>query len=106
MTVPVFVDTNACCLPHTMPRSGPASRAAASVEFLCAPARAARTHERLQGPVRVLRQCHGGGSLNPVFHQEDAWDDVKALFTWHPHPIDVALLERGREIEERQPASS
>lgn len=32
---------------------------------------------------------------------DDAWDDVKALFAWRPHPVDEALLRRAREIERR-----
>ena len=36
----------------------------------------------------------------PVDH-DDAWDDVKALLSWHPHATDATLLRRARDIERR-----
>jgi predicted nucleic acid-binding protein len=39
--------------------------------------------------------------LEPGMPAEEAWDDVRALFSWRPQPIDAALLERGRELESR-----
>ncbi len=39
--------------------------------------------------------------LDPGMPAVEAWDDVRALFSWRPQPIDAALLERGRELEAR-----
>ena len=39
--------------------------------------------------------------LEPGMPAEEAWDDVRALFSWRPQPINTALLERGRELEAR-----
>ena len=39
--------------------------------------------------------------LDPGLDRDDAWDDVTTLFTWRPIANDVALLQRGREIEQR-----
>jgi predicted nucleic acid-binding protein len=45
--------------------------------------------------VNVTRKIH------PPRDPHDAWDDVKALMTWNPLPVDRALLEAGRGIESR-----
>jgi predicted nucleic acid-binding protein len=39
--------------------------------------------------------------LKPGVEAEDAWDDVQALMSWEPQPIDREVLERAREIERR-----
>ena len=39
--------------------------------------------------------------LVPGISEEDAWDDVKALFAWNPVPIDVRCLKKSREIQAR-----
>ncbi|MGO8831141.1 MAG: PIN domain-containing protein [Steroidobacteraceae bacterium] len=39
--------------------------------------------------------------LKPGIKAEDAWDDVQALMSWEPQPIDAEVLERAREIERR-----
>ncbi len=39
--------------------------------------------------------------LKPGVKAEDAWDDVQALMSWQPQPLDVEVLERAREIERR-----
>lgn len=39
--------------------------------------------------------------LEPGLTQADAWDDVQALLSWQPQPIDAALIQRAREIEQR-----
>jgi hypothetical protein len=30
---------------------------------------------------------------------EAAWRDIQALLSWHPHPVNVELLNRARAIE-------
>jgi predicted nucleic acid-binding protein len=32
---------------------------------------------------------------------EDAWQEVTALFEWGPQPVDLTLITRAREIEQR-----
>lgn len=39
--------------------------------------------------------------LKPGVRADDAWDDVQALLSWEPQPLDAAVLERAREIERR-----
>ncbi|MBK9607009.1 MAG: PIN domain-containing protein [Betaproteobacteria bacterium] len=39
--------------------------------------------------------------LEPGLKQADAWDDVRALLSWDPQPIDTTLIQRAREIEQR-----
>jgi predicted nucleic acid-binding protein len=39
--------------------------------------------------------------LQPGLHADNAWDDVQALMSWAPQPIDCEVLNRAREIERR-----
>jgi predicted nucleic acid-binding protein len=39
--------------------------------------------------------------IDPPRDPHDAWDDVKALMTWNPMPVDQALLQAGRDVEAR-----
>ena len=39
--------------------------------------------------------------IDPPREAHDAWDDVRALMTWNPVPMDRALLEAGRNVEAR-----
>lgn len=39
--------------------------------------------------------------IDPPRDPHDAWDDVNALLTWNPHPVDRALLEAGRNVQAR-----
>jgi len=39
--------------------------------------------------------------LKPCVRAEDAWDDVQALMSWEPQPLDGEVLERAREVERR-----
>ena len=39
--------------------------------------------------------------IKPALPPADAWDDVKSLIAWNPQPMDLELLHRGREIEQR-----
>ena len=39
--------------------------------------------------------------IDPARDAHDAWDDVEALMTWNPIPVDRALLEAGRHVEAR-----
>jgi predicted nucleic acid-binding protein len=39
--------------------------------------------------------------LKPGVKAEDAWDDVQAMMSWEPQPLDGEMLERAWEIERR-----
>jgi hypothetical protein len=41
--------------------------------------------------------------LVPGLAPEEAWDDVEALFSWKPVPIDRAVLEAGRHPPRGRP---
>jgi predicted nucleic acid-binding protein len=53
--------------------------------------------------VQVLSEYYATltGKLKPGIMADDAWDDVRALMSWEPQPIDCAVLELAREIERR-----
>lgn len=39
--------------------------------------------------------------IKPALPAADAWDDIKSLIAWNPQAMDLELLHRGREIEQR-----
>lgn len=39
--------------------------------------------------------------LKPGLPEEQAWDDVEALMTWQPQPVDRATMQRARTIQAR-----
>lgn len=39
--------------------------------------------------------------IDPPMLPADAWDDVTALMSWNPLPIDRAVVEAAHEVEER-----
>jgi len=39
--------------------------------------------------------------LAPAVPAHKAWDDVRELLSWQPHPVDAELLVRAREAEAR-----
>ena len=43
--------------------------------------------------------------IKPPLPPADAWDDVKSLIAWNPQAMDIELLHRGRDIEQRYPLS-
>lgn len=96
MTVLVFVDTNVFVYARDAGEPAKQPRAAVWLEYLWRE-QAGRTSVQILSEyyVNVTRK------LDPGLRPDEAWDDVTALFTWRPLPIDVALLRRGREIEQR-----
>ena len=52
---------------------------------------------------QVLSEYYANATrkLNPPVSADLAWDDVEALQSWRPQPIDADLLRKGREIERR-----
>jgi predicted nucleic acid-binding protein len=39
--------------------------------------------------------------IKPPVAPTEAWEDVKSFIAWSPQPMDVELLHRGHEIEQR-----
>ncbi|HYX42028.1 MAG TPA: PIN domain-containing protein [Pyrinomonadaceae bacterium] len=96
MTGLVFVDTNVFVYARDLGEPVKQPHATAWLERLW--------HERLgRTSVQILSEYYVTVTrkLDPGLPPDDAWDDVSALFTWRPQPIDEALLQRGRDIERR-----
>src|SRR5437899_5449232 len=96
MTGPVFVDTNVFVYTRDAGEPVKQPRAIAWLERLW--------REQLgRTSVQILSEYYVTVTrkLDPGLPPDDAWDDVSALFTWRPQPIDEALLQRGRDIERR-----
>ena len=96
MTAAVFVDTNVLVYARDARDTVKQRGAAAWLERLWQE-RTGRTSIQILSEyyVTVTRKLEPGLSLT------DAWDDVSALFAWRPQPIDEALMQRGRENEQR-----
>lgn len=96
MTAPVFVDTNVLLYARDAGEAAKQPRAAAWLEYLW--------REQLgRTSVQVLSEYYVNVTrkLAPGLAPDEAWDDVQALLTWHPQPVDDVLLRRGREVELR-----
>lgn len=39
--------------------------------------------------------------IKPAMAAAEAWDEIRNLLTWNPHPTDLELMLRAREIEQR-----
>lgn len=39
--------------------------------------------------------------LKPGLSPDEAWDDLEALSAWDPLPIDMPLLKRGHDVQQR-----
>ena len=96
MTAPVFVDTNVLLYARDAGEPGKQPRAAAWLDLLW-------RRQLGRTSIQVLSEYYVNVTrkLYPGLPQDDAWDDVLALFTWHPQPVDDALMMRGRDIERR-----
>ena len=96
MTAPVFVDTNVFVYARDVTEPPKQARAAAWLAYLWRE-QSGRTSVQVLSEfyVTVTRK------LTPGLAPDEAWDDLMALFTWRPQPIDEALLRRGREVELR-----
>jgi predicted nucleic acid-binding protein len=96
MSAPVFVDTNVLVYARDTSEPAKQPRAAAWLAHLW-------REQTGRTSVQVLSEYYVTVTrkLRPGLPAADAWDDVRALTAWRPLAIDTALLERGREIEQR-----
>jgi predicted nucleic acid-binding protein len=96
MTAPVFVDSNVFVYARDASDAVKQARAAEWLAYLWRE-RAGRISTQVLSEyyVTVTRK------LDPGLPAKDAWDDVQALLTWRPYPVDAAVLVRGREVELR-----
>jgi len=96
MSAPVFVDTN--ILLYARQAREPLKQPVASQWM-------ERLWEEQRGriSVQVLSEYYitVTRKIKPVRAAEDAWDEVRDLFTWNPQATDAALFLRGREVEQR-----
>jgi len=96
MTATVFVDTNVFVYARDAGEPAKQPRAAAWLHYLW--------REQLgRTSIQVLSEYYTTVTrkLDPGLSPADAWDDVTALFTWRPSPVDAGLLQRGRDLESR-----
>lgn len=96
----VFVDTNVFVYARDTDEGDKQRRALAWLELLWRE-RTGRTGVQVLSEyyVTVTRK------LDPGMPRDAAWDDVRALYSWRPQPVDTSLLERGREVEARYGSS-
>lgn len=96
MLAPVFVDTNVFLYARDAGEVNKQLPAAAWLEYVW--------REQIgRTSVQVLSEYYVNVTrkLSPGLAPDEAWDDVQALLTWQPQPVDDALLRRAREIELR-----
>ncbi len=96
MTARIFVDTNVFLYAK---QAGETTRQALASRWL------ERLWEEQNGrtSVQVLNEYYTTMTrkIKPALAPAEAWDDVKSLIAWNPQPLDLELLHRGREIEQR-----
>jgi predicted nucleic acid-binding protein len=96
MTARIFVDTNVFVY---------AKQAAETTKQPLAASWLERLWEEQSGrtSVQVLNEYYTTMTrkIKPPLPAADAWDDVKSLLVWNPQPVDLELLHRGRDIEQR-----
>ena len=96
MIAPVFVDANVLVYLRDATNAVKQSRAADWMDRLW------REHSG-RTSMQVLSEFYVTATrkLRPVISNEIAWSFVESLLAWQPQPIDGALLQRAREIEQR-----
>ena len=96
MIAPVFVDTNVFLYARDAGEPSKRPLAAAWLEHLW--------REQLgRTSCQVLSEYYVNVTrkLVPGLSFEEAWDDVEALLSWKPVPIDRTVLEAGKDVERR-----
>jgi predicted nucleic acid-binding protein len=96
MTAPIFVDTNVFVYARQATESAKQPLAASWLQRLWAE-QSGRTS------VQVLNEYYTTLTrrIRPPVPPIDAWDDVTSLIAWNPLCMDVELLQRGRDVEQR-----
>lgn len=96
MSARVFVDTNVLLYAHDASEPAKQPRARVWLEHLWREM-AGRTS------MLVLSEYYFSVTrkLDPGLRPDAAWDDVTTYFAWRPYPVDVPLLGRARQIEQR-----
>jgi predicted nucleic acid-binding protein len=96
MTARIFVDTNVFVYAK---QAGETARQPLAARWL------ERLWEDQNGrtSVQVLNEYYTTMTrkIKPALAPAEAWDDVKSLIAWNPQSMDLELLHRGREIEQR-----
>jgi predicted nucleic acid-binding protein len=96
MNARIFVDTNVFVY---------AKQAGETIKQPLAAGWLARLWDEQTGrtSVQVLNEYYTAltRKVKPALPPADVWDDVKTLMAWNPQSIDIELLNRGREIEQR-----
>jgi predicted nucleic acid-binding protein len=96
MTARIFVDTNVFVYAR---QAGEPTKQPLAASWL------ERLWDRQSGrtSVQVLNEYYTTltRKIKPAVAPADAWDDVKNLIAWNPQGMDVELLHRGRDIEQR-----
>src|SRR5690242_3004902 len=96
MTGPVFVDANVFVYARDGRDAARQARAATWIAHLWREGLGRTSMQVISESYTTVTR-----KLVPRVADDDAWEDVKALFTWRPQPIDASLLARAREIERR-----
>lgn len=96
MTGTLFVDTNVFVYSRDAQEPDKRVRARQWLEYLW--------RERLgRTSVQVLTEYYSvmTRKMKPAVAPQRAWESVDTLFAWNPQPVDSAVLQRGRAVEER-----
>jgi predicted nucleic acid-binding protein len=96
MTAPVFVDTNVFVYASDNHETMKQSLAEQWLLHLW-------REQSGRTSVQVLNECYWTltHKVRPALPANDAWDIVQSLLQWNPQVIDIDVLTRSREIEQR-----
>jgi predicted nucleic acid-binding protein len=96
MSATIFVDTN--ILVYARDASEPRKQSIAT-EWL----QDLWMQQRGRSSMQVLAEYYTivTRKLKPGMSQDDAWDDVTALFAWEPQAVNRSVIARAREVEKR-----
>lgn len=96
MTAPVFVDTNVFVYARQAGESVKQPLAARWLERLWSEQTGRTSIQVLNEYYTILTR-----KIKPPLSPAEAWEDVKNLIAWKPQSVDLELLHRGREVEQR-----
>jgi predicted nucleic acid-binding protein len=96
MTEKIFVDSNVFVYARDQRDEAKHLRARAWIQHLWAERLGCTSHPVLSEVYVTLTR-----KLKRPIPPAEAWEEVRALLTWRPLPVDESLLLRAREIEQR-----